>query len=87
MYLILLLLFLGKVATPEQAQEVHDIIRAHLNLNVSSNASNSRIIYGGSVNAKNCGELIAKKDIDGFLVFIFLNYIFNILLLGWRSFT
>lgn len=27
-----------------------------------------RIIYGGSVNAKNCEELIRQEDIDGFLI-------------------
>jgi triosephosphate isomerase len=28
----------------------------------------TRIIYGGSVNAKNCRELAGKPDVDGFLV-------------------
>ena len=37
--------------------------------NVSEDVSNSiRIIYGGSVKPKNCEELIAQPDIDGFLV-------------------
>ena len=31
-------------------------------------AENVRIIYGGSVSTKNCADLIAKEDIDGFLV-------------------
>ena len=31
-------------------------------------AEKVRIIYGGSVNAKNCDNLISKEDIDGFLV-------------------
>jgi triosephosphate isomerase len=31
-------------------------------------ADSVRIIYGGSVNAKNCGELLALPDVDGFLV-------------------
>ncbi|RAL50862.1 hypothetical protein DM860_005218 [Cuscuta australis] len=59
----------GKVATPEQAQEVHAAIRDWLNKNVSSEvASETRIIYGGSVNGSNCSELAKKEDIDGFLV-------------------
>jgi triosephosphate isomerase len=59
----------GKVATPEQAQEVHEAIRAWLVENVSPEVSqNTRIIYGGSVNAKNCSDLSKEKDIDGFLV-------------------
>jgi len=59
----------GKVATPEQAQEVHAAIRDWLKTNVSPDgASSIRIIYGGSVNAGNCAELAKKEDIDGFLV-------------------
>ena len=59
----------GKVASPEQAQEVHADTRAWLAKRVSpAVAEATRIIYGGSVNAKNCGELGTKQDIDGFLV-------------------
>ncbi|KAG6556876.1 hypothetical protein Mapa_001456 [Marchantia paleacea] len=59
----------GKVATPQQAQEVHEAIRGWLLDNVSPEASaQTRIIYGGSVNAGNCAELAKKEDIDGFLV-------------------
>lgn len=59
----------GKVATPEQAEEAHAACRNWLAQNVSSDVANSvRIIYGGSVNAKNCGTLITCPNIDGFLV-------------------
>jgi triosephosphate isomerase len=59
----------GKVATTEQAQEVHASIRKWLSEAVSSEvAENTRIIYGGSVNAKNCRELAQQPDVDGFLV-------------------
>lgn len=59
----------GKVATPEQAQEVHHHIRSWLQLHVSDKAADTiRIIYGGSVNASNCQELAKMEDIDGFLV-------------------
>ncbi|EDO41453.1 predicted protein [Nematostella vectensis] len=59
----------GKTATPQQAQEVHNQLRAWLKENVSVDvAESTRIIYGGSVNAKNCRELAAEGDIDGFLV-------------------
>jgi len=34
----------------------------------SKAAENTRIIYGGSVNEKNCKELAKEKDVDGFLV-------------------
>lgn len=59
----------GKVATTEQAQEVHDAIRKWLKDAVSSEAAEkTRILYGGSVSEKNCTELAKQKDIDGFLV-------------------
>ncbi|KAF2148278.1 Triosephosphate isomerase [Myriangium duriaei CBS 260.36] len=59
----------GKVATTEQAQEVHAAIRSWLADNVSKDAAeNIRIIYGGSVTDSNCRELAKEKDIDGFLV-------------------
>ncbi|KAK6159538.1 hypothetical protein DH2020_006852 [Rehmannia glutinosa] len=59
----------GKVASPEQAQEVHIAVRDWLSKNVSAEvASKTRIIYGGSVNGGNCAELAKKEDIDGFLV-------------------
>ena len=59
----------GKVATPEQAQEVHVATREWLGKHASAKvAKETRIIYGGSVNAKNSGDLIAKEDVDGFLV-------------------
>jgi triosephosphate isomerase len=59
----------GKVATPQQAQEVHVAVRDWLKKNVSEEvASKTRIIYGGSVNGGNCAELAKQEDIDGFLV-------------------
>ena len=59
----------GKVASKEQAQEVHAAIRKWLADEVSEEAAeNTRIIYGGSVNEKNCRELANQPDIDGFLV-------------------
>ncbi|ORZ39014.1 triose phosphate isomerase [Catenaria anguillulae PL171] len=59
----------GKVATPDQAQDVHAFIRKWLAEHVSAEvAQATRIIYGGSVNAKNCADLATRQDIDGFLV-------------------
>ncbi|CCC08460.1 hypothetical protein SMACR_02004 [Sordaria macrospora] len=59
----------GLVATKEQAQEVHAAIRSWLKQNVSDKvAQETRILYGGSVNAKNCKDLAKEEDIDGFLV-------------------
>lgn len=59
----------GKTATPQQAQEVHEKLRAWLKSKISEKVANEmRIIYGGSVTAGNCKELAKAGDIDGFLV-------------------
>ncbi|KAJ6820093.1 triosephosphate isomerase, cytosolic-like isoform X1 [Iris pallida] len=59
----------GKVASPAQAQEVHDNLRKWLHSNVSAAvAESTRIIYGGSVSGANCKELAGQPDVDGFLV-------------------
>ncbi|MBJ8345354.1 triose-phosphate isomerase [Antrihabitans sp. YC2-6] len=59
----------GKVATPQDAQEVCGAIRAELaNIATPEVAAQVRVLYGGSVNAKNVGELTSQTDIDGALV-------------------
>lgn len=59
----------GKVATTEQAQEVHAFIRGLLGkLFGASAAGRMRILYGGSMKPANAPELLAQKDIDGGLI-------------------
>lgn len=58
----------GKTATPDQVKEIHTWIRGYLEKNVPECWAKIRIIYGGSVNDKNCHELIQIPDVDGFLV-------------------
>ena len=59
----------GKVASPAQAQEVHEAVRSWFTTEVNADVATAiRIIYGGSVNAGNCNELAGQADIDGFLV-------------------
>jgi len=59
----------GVTATPEQAQEVHEHLRKWMVTAVNADvAAGVRILYGGSVNAKNCKDLAGKADVDGFLV-------------------
>ncbi len=59
----------GKVATPEQAQEVHAFIRNLLKELYSEDLANNTVIqYGGSVKPENAAELIGQPDIDGALV-------------------
>ncbi|HCP77256.1 MAG TPA: triose-phosphate isomerase, partial [Pusillimonas sp.] len=55
----------GRTATPEQAQEVHALIRAALR---ELGAEQVQVLYGGSVKAANAASLFAMPDIDGALV-------------------
>jgi triosephosphate isomerase len=59
----------GKVATPQDAQEVCEAIRKHLGEMYSPElAAGVRVLYGGSVKAANAAEILAEPDIDGALV-------------------
>ncbi len=53
----------GKTATPADAQAVHQFIR-----NLLPKPSDMRIVYGGSMNARNAKELLKQPDIDGGLI-------------------
>ena len=59
----------GTSATPEQAQEMHTLLRNWVRDNAGAEiASQLPIIYGGSVTELNCKDLIMQADIDGFLI-------------------
>ena len=59
----------GHVATPPDAQEVCAALRTEIASIASAEvAAGIRVLYGGSVNAKNVGDLITQDDIDGALV-------------------
>ena len=59
----------GKTASPDQAQEVHSLIRSVIATSYSDQIAESvRIQYGGSVNPSNAAELLSKPDVDGALV-------------------
>lgn len=59
----------GKTATPEQAEEAHIMIRNMVSQKFSQVvAEKVRILYGGSVNAKNSKELMSLPNVDGALV-------------------
>ena len=57
----------GKTASPEQAQQVHAVLRAQLKA-ASSHPERILILYGGSMNAANAAQLLAQTDIDGGLI-------------------
>jgi triosephosphate isomerase len=59
----------GLTATPQQAQEVHCLIRKLIEqLYDAKMAQETRILYGGSVKPNNAAELMHQQDIDGLLV-------------------
>ena len=59
----------GKVATPEDAQEVCAAIREEIeNLASAQIAQAMRILYGGSVKSSTVREIMAKPDVDGALI-------------------
>lgn len=59
----------GKTATSDEAEEVCAYIRKVIKDLYNSDLSEQiRILYGGSVNAKNAKELFEKENIDGGLV-------------------
>jgi triosephosphate isomerase len=57
----------GKTATPDQAQQVHAVLRAQLQA-ATGHSDRIRILYGGSMNAVNAASLLAQPDIDGGLI-------------------
>jgi triosephosphate isomerase len=58
----------GRNATPEQAQDVHAMIRGRIAALDAKIAGGLRVLYGGSVKGSNARELFAMPDIDGGLV-------------------
>ena len=59
----------GKTSSPEDADEIHSVIRKEISSLYSNDASEKVIIqYGGSVKPSNVKELMAKPNIDGALV-------------------
>ncbi len=58
----------GKVATPEQAEEVHADLRRLLAEQYNDRSDRVRILYGGSVKPSNAKELLSQPNIDGALI-------------------
>lgn len=59
----------GVTASPQQAQEMHGVIRSTIEKIFGAGAAKEvRILYGGSVKPENISELMSQPDIDGALV-------------------
>jgi triosephosphate isomerase len=57
----------GRTATPEQAQQVHALLRAQLHA-ATPHADGMKLLYGGSVKPDNAKTLFSQPDIDGGLI-------------------
>jgi triosephosphate isomerase len=59
----------GRTATPQDASEIHGVLRRALISRVGEKVAGSiPILYGGSVNRGNASQLLAAPDVDGLLV-------------------
>ncbi len=57
----------GKTAKPDQAQQVHFLLRNQLKA-ATDQADKIPILYGGSMNVANAALLLSQTDVDGGLV-------------------
>ena len=58
----------GKTATPEDASDIHGVLRRALVARIGEKAAMVPILYGGSANRGNAAALLAAQDVDGLLV-------------------
>ena len=59
----------GETATPDQAQEMHEMIRDTVaELYSDTEAEELQILYGGSMKPHNAQELLSQPDVDGGLI-------------------
>lgn len=58
----------GNNATPEEIERIHGVIREIMGRILGRIASSVRILYGGSVNPENIGDILAPPNVDGALV-------------------
>ncbi len=58
----------GRPCSPQDAKEMHEALRAVLRKKFGKTAEEIRIIYGGSVDARNVAEYVTTTGIDGCLV-------------------
>jgi triosephosphate isomerase len=58
----------GKIPTSDEIREMQAAVRMRLRERYGSEGGQMRILYGGSVNASNAGEIFSIPDVDGALV-------------------
>ncbi len=58
----------GVAASVRQVDEAHNWIRNYLNNAIGAGANNTILLYGGSMNADNAGELLRLENVNGGLI-------------------
>ena len=58
----------GRTASPQQAQAVHEFVRARVSAHDAAIGAKVPILYGGSVKPANAAEIFAMPDVDGGLI-------------------
>jgi triosephosphate isomerase len=58
----------GQVATPEQVEEAHGILRRSLKEWSAMTSDRMPILYGGSVKGENAASLASLNNVNGFLI-------------------
>lgn len=58
----------NRTPTPPEIADIHSVVRAELVARYGEPGTAVRVLYGGSVNAKNAGEIFAVEGVDGALV-------------------
>lgn len=58
----------GQVPEYSEIQAALNTIRAHLKSNIAGNIDSIQILYGGSIDNKNCEAVMSHTDVDGFLI-------------------
>jgi triosephosphate isomerase len=58
----------GRTASPQQAQDVHEMVRARIGARDAAIGADVPILYGGSVKPGNAAEIFAMPDVDGGLI-------------------
>jgi triosephosphate isomerase len=58
----------GRTPTPGDVAEMHRLIRERLVLRYGHGGEETRILYGGSVNPANAGDLLRVENVDGALI-------------------
>jgi triosephosphate isomerase len=58
----------GKIPTSDEIREMQAAVRSRLRERYGSEGAGIRILYGGSVNASNAGEIFSIPEVDGALV-------------------